>query len=144
MNIIAIGRPTHLAVNRSTACGLVGAVFSKTDDPRKVDCLRCRRTRIARAMLAFEAVNAARGFREYPTKQTRKNQHKMKCSAQPTLSVPRQHQLTVRDVLEALSEMPPDARIAFRCGGKLEAAFGTAYLEPKFEPETNTVRTVWE
>lgn len=68
----------------------------------------------------------------------------MKCSTQPTYTVHRPHQLTIQDVLEALSRMPPDARIAFRYGGKLEAAFGTSYLEPKFDERTNTVETCWE
>lgn len=38
------GKATHLQTGRETACGLVGASFL-SDDPNKVDCFKCLKTR---------------------------------------------------------------------------------------------------
>lgn len=45
-----IGKPTHFKNAQaydSTACGYAGSL-RKTDDPKAVNCLRCRKTRVWR------------------------------------------------------------------------------------------------
>lgn len=50
-----IGRPTHYqGPHGSTACGLVGP-FTKTPDPKRVTCLRCRGTRAFQELRRPEA-----------------------------------------------------------------------------------------
>mgnify|MGYP006921282812 CR=1 FL=1 len=41
--MILIGKPTHLANGRITACGIFAN--DKSYDPRDVDCVRCRKTK---------------------------------------------------------------------------------------------------
>ncbi len=57
----------------------------------------------------------------------------MNSSSQPTVNFPRYHKLTVKEVKEALKDMPDDALI--KCGnGCLEAREHAPYLEVKLQP----------
>ncbi len=70
----------------------------------------------------------------------------MKAESQPSRSQPRYHKLTVGEVIRALQNCPPDARIQCIGGGFLEAGEWSDWANVEIIKEPNrptVVKTQW-